>query len=65
MLYPEIDYFYDGTLCAVICPECITRYKFDNEEYTDIDNIDAHKHWEGAPLICECCNGEIKSEYGE
>ena len=64
-MYPEIDYFYDGILCAVICPACIAKYKFDNAEYTDVDNIDAVKYWEGAPLVCECCSGTIESEYGE
>lgn len=65
MLYFEIDYFYDGVLCSVICTECIDKYKRDNEEYTDIGNIDGCKYWEGEPLTCECCNGFIYSEYGE
>lgn len=65
MLYPEIDYFYDGNLCAVICTACIDKYKFDNADYTDVESIDAVKYWEGAPLVCECCNSTIESEYGE
>lgn len=65
MLYPEIDYFYDGILCTVICTDCIEQYKQDNEEYTDVENIDAVKYWEGAPIACECCGKAIESEYGE
>ena len=65
MLYPEIDYFYDGILCSVICVDCIDSYKKENAEYTDIETIDAVKYWEGPALICDCCNIEILSEYGD
>jgi hypothetical protein len=64
-MYTEIDYFYDGILCCVVCVGCIDKYKFDNAEYTDIDLIDGVKYWEGEPLTCECCGKLIHSEYGE
>ena len=63
-MYTEIDYFYDGTLCAVICPDCIDQYKADNADYTEVDAIDAVKYWEGEPLQCSECSAMIESEYG-
>ena len=65
MTYTEIDYYYDGTLNAVICNNCIKQYEIDNADYTNLDTISSHKYWEGEPLICDECNGRIESEYGE
>ena len=63
-MYTETDYFYDSTLCAVICTACIKQYKIDNKDYTEVEVIDAVKYWEGEDLYCETCNSVIKSEYG-
>ena len=65
MLNKIADYYYDGTLDAVICPNCIKQYEAENENYKELANISPIKHLEGAPLTCTCCNSKINSEYGE
>ena len=44
-MYTEIDYYYDGTLNAVICNNCIKQYEIDNADYTNLDTISSHKYW--------------------
>lgn len=64
MSYSETDYYYDGTLCTIVCPGCIDEYKTDNKDFTEIDAIDGIKYWEGAHIVCDICGSIIESEYG-
>lgn len=55
--------FYLDGHNSILCPECA------NESCND--DIPAFRpcayavHWEGEPLICDNCNAEIESAYGE
>lgn len=53
-LYP-IYYLRGNT--EVLCPECASKEP-ENIEHQSV-------HWEGKPLICEECNAEIESAYGD
>ena len=65
MLNKIADYYYDGTLDAVICPSCIKQYEAENANYAALGETKSLRHREGAPLTCTCCNSKINSEYGE
>ena len=71
--YPVIYLTEDN---AVLCPACANG-KNDSEAYLDIDGrgrnglkdpqweiCASDVHWEGEPIQCEHCNGEIESAYG-
>lgn len=41
----------------ILCSECATKR---------VEDVTAHDiHWEGVPMICDDCNGQIESAYGE
>ena len=65
--YPLVYIVADG---GCLCPACANG---DNgseaSEDADADKqwrlIGADVHWEGAPLTCDHCNGEVESAYGD
>lgn len=71
--YPLIYVFRDG---GCICPKCLNANVEEIEQASRGDNrhhpsgcggwaVDAvDVHWEGEPVCCEQCHGEIESAYG-
>lgn len=73
--YPIFYVFMDG---GVICPKCINdnieqideavRSKYGNMPHSSgcggwaVDDMDCH--WEGEPMNCDNCGGQIESAYG-
>lgn len=65
--YPRILVMHDG---EALCPKCC-RAEFRQIAYSTIRGITdgwtpagADIHWEGMPLVCAHCGGEIESAYG-
>ena len=48
----------DGSVC---CPDCARNV----EGWPDIILVGQDIHYEGQPEVCEWCNGEVASAYGE
>lgn len=64
--YPLFYLFADGGLC---CPDCANGRNGSEAQTDDPDDKQWHivacdVHWEGEPIICDHCNGEIESAYG-
>ena len=64
--YPIFYVLEDG---GVLCPACANG---GNGSIASIDHDDpqwniiaADVHYEGAPIVCDHCNAEIESAYGE
>lgn len=61
--YPLYYICKDG---GEVCPACANLFEADpdawNPDQTTL--IGVSTHWEGEPIICEHCNGEIESAYG-
>jgi hypothetical protein len=47
--------------CTTLCAKCATEERANETISTLIPSI----HWEGPPEICEGCNEEIPSAYGD
>jgi len=62
--------FYLAADNGILCPDCANGKngsECQNPECQDEDQwriVAAEIHWEGEPLVCEHCNGEIESAYG-
>ena len=59
--YPIVYYAKDCTGMMQLCPECAENMR--SEE--DFVLIDGDIHYEGPPMICELCNKEVESAYGD
>jgi len=57
--------FYLDKQGSTLCANCATKSLVDIEFAEDFGATDCDVHWEGQPLICEECNCEIESAYGE
>ena len=65
--YPIAYYCADG---GVLCPNCANRMNGSIAQTDDKDDkqwylIGADIHWEGPPIQCDHCNGDIESAYGD
>lgn len=70
--YPIYYLFADGGTC---CPDCANgknksdayvkgaRAENDRDKQWELAAMDVH--WEGSPLTCGHCNGQIESAYGD
>ena len=56
--YPVVYYAKD---MGVLCPKCANGR--DNDE--QLKPVACDVHYEGRPEICEHCNAEIESAYGD
>lgn len=55
--FPGAYPLYYITGSKVLCSDCAVK---------QVEDVIAHEiHWEGAPLICDDCNVQIESAYGE
>jgi hypothetical protein len=54
-------YYLDGDNC-ILCPACAEKYR--NDEQENFRPVAAGVHYEGESLVCEQCNAEIESAYG-
>lgn len=52
--------FYVNDKNHALCAKCASDYRVKE---TDVNKGEIH--WEGSPIICEYCNEEIESAYGE
>ena len=60
--YPLVYYTHDNIW---ICPACATIRQNDPDEFESWKPAGADIHYEGQPIICEDCNIEIESAYGD
>ena len=63
--YPIVYLTQDN---SVLCPACANGENGSEASETSDDPqwrlVGCDVHWEGEPLICDHCNGEIESAYG-
>lgn len=61
--------FYMTADDGVLCPDCANRENgskaafYHRDKQWRLTHVDIY--WEGAPMFCEHCNGEIESAYGD
>lgn len=55
--------YYLDKSCSVMCADCATK-ALDSEYGDGFAPVASDIHWEGDSLICEDCNKEIESAYG-
>jgi len=66
--YPIIYLTEDG---SVLCPDCVNGKNDSEVGNPEVDGdpqwtVVAHDcYWEGPPMQCDHCNGEIESAYGD
>ncbi len=62
--------YYITEDCSVLCPSCVNKEidLIDQARHDKWDKqwrlVRVDVHWEGEPLICDHCNGQIESAYG-
>jgi len=59
--------FYLDRCNTVMCPKCAIAFEEGTaaKDYPYLAPAAAGVHWEGAPIQCNDCGGEIESAYGE
>lgn len=61
--YPLYYVCKDG---GCLCPKCANQYgQTDSPDDAQWHLIGGDVHWEGAPIVCDHCNAEVESAYGD
>ena len=64
--YPIAYFLADD---GILCPDCASGKNGSEASECSEDPqwklIGADIHWEGVPLICDHCNAEVESAYGD
>ena len=60
--YPILYFASD---MGVLCPKCANDYKPERDNEDQLKPVHYDVHYEGKPEICEHCNAEIESAYGD
>ena len=52
--------YYMNTWSEILCPDCANNQDNHQDPMVIVSDV----HWEGEPLICNCCGALIESAYG-
>jgi len=57
-------YGWENDEWVTLCPECANDYSRDTERMETFEFDCAYPVWEGDPTLCDECQAEYPSEYG-
>jgi hypothetical protein len=50
---------------GILCPKCANDFQPKRDNPEQLEPVAYFVHYEGSPEVCEHCNAEIESAYGE